>query len=59
MKSFVRMSYPYILWIGIFVVAPMFMILLYALTRGGNSTLTFHFSLENFGRFFSDISSFL
>ena len=48
------MSYPYILWIGIFVVAPMFMILLYALTRGGNSTLTFHFSLENFGRFFSD-----
>ena len=48
------MSYPYILWIGIFVVAPMFMILLYALTRGGNSTLTFHFTLENFGRFFSD-----
>ena len=54
MKSFVRMSYPYILWIGIFIVAPMIMILLYALTRGGNSTLTFHFTLENFGRFFSD-----
>ena len=48
------MSYPYILWIGIFIVAPMVMILLYALTRGGNSTLTFHFTLENFGRFFSD-----
>ena len=47
MKSFVRMSYPYILWIGIFVVAPMFMILLYALTRGGNSTLTFHFCLQS------------
>ena len=29
MKSFFRMSYPYILWIGIFIVAPMFMILLY------------------------------
>ena len=54
MKSFVRMSYPYILWIGIFVVAPMIMILLYAFTRGGNSTLTIHFTLENFGRFFSD-----
>ena len=54
MKSFFRMSYPYILWIGIFIVAPMIMILLYALTRSGNSTLTFHFTLENFGRFFSD-----
>ena len=54
MKSFFRMSYPYILWIAVFIVAPMFMILLYALTRGGNNTLTFHFTLENFGRFFSD-----
>jgi spermidine/putrescine transport system permease protein len=48
------MSYPYILWIAVFIVAPMVMILLYALTRGGNNTLTFHFTLENFGRFFSD-----
>ena len=54
MKSFFRMSYPYILWIAVFIVAPMVMILLYALTRGGNNTLTFHFTLENFGRFFSD-----
>ena len=54
MKSFFRMSYPYIIWIGIFIVAPLFMILLYALTRGGNGTLTFQFTLENFSRFFSD-----
>ena len=54
MKSFFRMSYPYILWIGIFIVAPMIMILLYALTRSGNSTLTFSFTLDNFARFFSD-----
>ena len=54
MKSFFRMSYPYILWIGFFIVAPMLMILLYALTRGGNSMLTFQFTFENFGRFFSD-----
>ena len=54
MKSFFGMSYPYILWIAVFIVAPMVMILLYALTRGGNNTLTFHFTLENFGRFFSD-----
>ena len=54
MKSFFRMSYPYILWIALFIVAPMVMILLYAVTRGGNSTLTFQFTLDNFGRFFSD-----
>ena len=54
MKSFFRMSYPYIIWIGIFIVAPLFKILLYALTRGGNGTLTFQFTLENFSRFFSD-----
>ena len=54
MKSFFRMSYPYILWIGVFIVAPMLMILLYALTRGGNSTLTFQFTLENFTKFFRD-----
>ena len=54
MKSFFRMSYPYILWIAVFIVAPMLMILLYALTRSGNSTLTFQFTLENFSKFFSD-----
>ena len=54
MKSFFRMCYPYILWLAIFIVAPMFMILLYALTKSGNSTLTFQFTLEHFGKFFSD-----
>ena len=37
-----------------FIVAPMFMILLYAVTRTGNETLTFTFTLDNFARFFSD-----
>ena len=54
MKSFFRMSYPYILLIAVFIVAPMIMILLYALTRTGNSTLTFQFTLENFSRFLQE-----
>lgn len=54
MKSFYRMCYPYILWIAVFIVAPMIMILLYALTRSGNNTLTFQFTLDNFGKFFRD-----
>ena len=57
MKSFFRMTYPYCLWIGIFIVAPMFMILLYALTKTtDNSVLTFQFTLENFARFFNEPS---
>ncbi len=54
MKSFFRMTYPYILWIGIFIVAPMIMILLYAFTQDGNRTLIFRFTLDNFAKFFSD-----
>ena len=54
MKSFVRMSYPYLLWIGLFIVAPMFMILLYAVTRSNGDVIIFSFTLENITRFFSD-----
>ena len=54
MKSFFRMSYPYILWIALFIVAPMFMILLYAFTRSSSGAITFKFTLENFSRFLSD-----
>ena len=48
------MTYPYIAWLAVFVVAPMIMIVLYAFTRNGNATLTFKFTLDNFLRFFRD-----
>lgn len=48
------MTYPYLLWIAVFIVAPMIMILLYAFTRSGNSLLTFQFTLDNFTNFFTD-----
>ena len=54
MKSFSRMAYPYIAWIAAFIVAPMIMILLYAITIKGNSTLVFQFTLDNFLKFFND-----
>ncbi len=54
MKSFFRMSYPYLLWMLIFIVAPMIMIVLYAVTEPGNSTLTFRLTLDNFINFFND-----
>ena len=54
MKSFQRMSYPYILWMTIMIVAPMLLIVLYAFTTQGNDVTTFRFTLENFARFFQD-----
>lgn len=55
MKQFNRMAYPYIIWISIIIVIPMFLILLYAFTKPGNDVITIKFTLENFAKFFSDI----
>lgn len=55
MKQFNRMAYPYIIWISIIIVIPMFLILLYAFTKPGNDVITIRFTLENFAKFFSDI----
>ncbi len=55
MKQFKNMTYPYIPWISIMIVVPMFMILMYAFTKHGNDVATFWFTFENFNRFFSDI----
>lgn len=54
MKSFRRLVYPYTVWAGIFIVIPMLLIVLYAFTREGNSTMTLNFTLDNFIRFFQD-----
>lgn len=55
MKQFKRMAYPYIIWISIIIVIPMFLILLYAFTERGNDVITIKFTLNNFAKFFSDI----
>ncbi len=55
MKQFKNMAYPYLVWISIMIVVPMFMILMYAFTKHGNDVATFWFTFENFARFFSDI----
>ena len=54
MKSFSRMTYPYIVWAFIFIVIPMLMIVFYAFTKQGNSVLTVKFTFDNFIRFFQD-----
>ncbi len=54
MKSFAKLSWPYIAWITAFIVMPMALIILYAFTKEGNSVLTLQFTFGNFTRFFSD-----
>ena len=54
MKQFRRMTYPYIVWALILIVAPMLLIVLYAFTTKGNDVVTTKFTFQNFVRFFSD-----
>ncbi|MBR2927618.1 MAG: ABC transporter permease [Oscillospiraceae bacterium] len=54
MKRFRSMTYPYVVWIGIMIVIPMLLIMLYAFTVDGNDVSSFQFSFENFRRFVTD-----
>ncbi|MCR5531489.1 MAG: ABC transporter permease [Lachnospiraceae bacterium] len=54
MKQFRRMTYPYIVWALVLIVAPMLLIVLYAFTTKGNDVVTTKFTFQNFVRFFSD-----
>ena len=45
MKTFKRLTYPYILWIAAMIVIPMLLIVLYALTKQGNDVATLQFTL--------------
>jgi len=54
--KFRRYTFPYLLWLGIFIVVPFLLVLYYAFTTGDSQDLsTFSFSLENFKRFFTPV----
>lgn len=49
-----RAAYPYIFWMIVFIVMPLFLILYFAFTRGDSQSFSeFTFSLANFKRFFT------
>lgn len=54
MKTFKRLTYPYMIWIAAMIVIPMFLIIIYAFTKQGNEVATLQFSLEHFRKFFTD-----
>lgn len=54
MKNFRKLVFPYIIWSIFMVIIPVFLILVYAFTKEGNSVKTFIFTFENFEKFFSN-----
>ncbi len=44
-------SYPYILWMAVFIVVPLVLILLFSLTTGEEGIANLKFTLDNFKRF--------
>lgn len=50
--KFKKMAYPYIVWMIIFILIPMFLVAYYSVTKTGVDSEAFTFSLESFGKFF-------
>lgn len=56
MMKFRRASYPYLLWMAIFIVVPLLLIIIYGLTLGDSQNLSsFIFSLSNLRKFLDPI----
>lgn len=55
MKTFRKLVYPYMVWLGIFVVIPMVMLVIYAFSQAGNDVTTLSFTLNNFAKFFDPV----
>lgn len=55
MKYYRNFVKPYIIWSAVIILIPLFMIFIYAFTKGGNSILNIEFTLENFKRLFEEV----
>ena len=55
MNTFRKLVYPYGVWLGIFVVVPMIMIMIYAFSQAGNDVTTLKFTFNNFAKFFDPV----
>lgn len=55
MKYYKKFIIPYVVWACAIILIPLFMIFVYAITKGGNEVLTVQFTLENFARLFEKI----
>ena len=54
MKTWKRLTYPYIFWMMVMIVIPMLLIVMYAFTKAGNDVATLQFTFDYFVHFFTD-----
>ena len=51
-----RLAYPYVLWMGIFILIPLLLVVFFAITQGDSQNFsTFTFSIENLKRAFAPL----
>ncbi len=55
MQQFRKLAMPYLIWLSILVVMPMFMIVIYAFSKDGNAVQTISFTFDNFSKFFEGV----
>ncbi len=55
MKHFKNLVKPYLIWSSIFIVVPLFLIVLYAVTTGGNSLVNIQFTGDSFKKIIEPI----
>lgn len=48
MKHYSKLIRPYLIWSILIILVPLFMIILYAVTTGGNTLVNIRFTIENF-----------
>lgn len=55
MKHFKNLVKPYVLWSFLLIVVPLFLIMLYSVTKGSNSLVNIQFTLEHFEKIFEPV----
>lgn len=54
MKAFRRLVIPYLIWSFLMLLLPMLLIVFYSLIQPGNTVVSFHVTLANYVKFFTD-----
>jgi len=54
MKTFRKLTIPYLIWMFVMLILPVLFIILYAFIESGNDIVTFKFTLENFKKILTD-----
>ena len=48
MRHFTKLIRPYLVWSVVMIIVPLFLIVLYSITTGGNDLVNIQFTFDNF-----------